>query len=60
MWLVVLTTFLMPLCVLISWKGIHDRVKEFFILMLVLETAMIGVFISPSTCSSSTSSGKPR
>ncbi len=46
LWLVVLTTFLMPLCVLISWKGIHDRVKEFFILMLVLETAMIGVFIS--------------
>ena len=46
MWLVVLTTFLMPLCVLISWKGIHDRVKEFFILMLVLETAMIGVFIA--------------
>ena len=32
LWLVVLTTFLMPLCVLISWKGIHDRVKEFFIL----------------------------
>ena len=46
MWLVVLTTFLMPLCVLISWKGIRDRVKEFFILMLVLETAMIGVFVS--------------
>jgi len=46
MWLVVLTTFLMPLCVLISWKSIHDRVKEFFVLMLVLETAMIGVFMA--------------
>jgi NADH-quinone oxidoreductase subunit M len=46
MWLVVLTTFLMPLCVLISWKSIGDRVKEFFILMLVLETAMIGVFLA--------------
>ncbi len=46
MWLVVLTTFLMPLCVLISWKSIGDRVKEFFILMLVLETAMIGVFVA--------------
>jgi len=45
-WLVVLTTFLTPLCVLISWKSIQDRVKEFFILMLVLETALIGVFIS--------------
>ena len=29
-WLVVLTTFLTPLCVLISWKSIHERVKEFF------------------------------
>jgi len=46
MWLVVLTTFLTPLCVLISWKSIHDKVKEFFILMLVLETAMIGVFVA--------------
>ena len=45
-WLVVLTTFLTPLCVLISWKSVHDRVKEFFILMLVLETAMIGVFVA--------------
>src|SRR5580704_8106947 len=44
MWLVVLTTFLTPLCVLISWKSISDRVKEFFILLLVLETALIGVF----------------
>ncbi len=46
MWLVVLTTFLTPLCVLISWHSIHDRVKEFFILLLVLETAMIGVFVA--------------
>ena len=37
MWLVVLTTFLTPLCVLISWKSVQDRVKEFFILLLVLE-----------------------
>ncbi|MGO9088221.1 MAG: complex I subunit 4 family protein [Candidatus Sulfotelmatobacter sp.] len=46
MWLVMLTTFLTPLCVLISWKSIHDRVKEFFILLLILETALIGVFTS--------------
>src|ERR1700690_4585232 len=46
MWLVVLTTFLTPLCVLISWKSIHERVKEFFILLLVLETALIGVFVA--------------
>jgi NADH-quinone oxidoreductase subunit M len=45
-WLVVLTTFLTPLCVLISWTSIHERVKEFFILLLILETALIGVFTS--------------
>jgi NADH-quinone oxidoreductase subunit M len=32
--------------VLISWNSIHERVKEFFILLLVLETALIGVFTS--------------
>jgi NADH-quinone oxidoreductase subunit M len=46
LWLVVLTAFLTPLCVLISWKSIHERVKEFFILLLVLETGLIGVFVS--------------
>jgi NADH-quinone oxidoreductase subunit M len=46
LWLVVLTTFLTPLCVLISWKSVHGRVKEFFILLLILETALIGVFTS--------------
>jgi len=46
MWLVLLTAFLVPLGVLVSWKSIHDRVKEFFILLLLLETAMIGVFLA--------------
>ncbi|HEX5434746.1 MAG TPA: NADH-quinone oxidoreductase subunit M, partial [Candidatus Angelobacter sp.] len=46
MWLTLLTTFLVPLGVLVSWKSIHDRVKEFFVLLLVLESAMIGVFLS--------------
>jgi NADH-quinone oxidoreductase subunit M len=46
LWLVLLTTFLTPLCVLISWNSIHDRVKEFFIILLILETALIGVFTS--------------
>jgi NADH-quinone oxidoreductase subunit M len=46
LWLVLLTTFLTPLCVLISWKSIHDRTKEFFIILLILETALIGVFTS--------------
>jgi NADH-quinone oxidoreductase subunit M len=43
---VLLTTFLTPLCVLISWKSVHERVKEFFILLLILQTAMIGVFVA--------------
>src|SRR5262252_6153357 len=46
LWLVLLTAFLVPLSVLVSWKSIHDRVKEFFVLLLVLETAMIGVFLA--------------
>ena len=41
---VILTTFLMPICVLASWKSINSRVKEFMIAFLVLETLMIGVF----------------
>ncbi len=41
---VLLTTFLTPLCVLASWRVITSRVKEYMIVFLVLETAMIGVF----------------
>ncbi|MBV9182741.1 MAG: NADH-quinone oxidoreductase subunit M [Acidobacteria bacterium] len=46
LWLVVLTTFLTPLCVLISWESIQERTKEFFILLLLLETGLIGVFVA--------------
>jgi NADH-quinone oxidoreductase subunit M len=46
MWLVVLTTFLLPLCVLVSWHSVHERVKEFHILLLMLTSAIIGVFVS--------------
>ncbi len=42
--MVLLTTFIMPLCVLASWKCIKVRVKEFLICMLIMEAAMIGVF----------------
>ncbi len=41
---VILTTFLMPLCVLASWEIDRERVKEYMIAFLVLETLMIGVF----------------
>ncbi|MEQ8307415.1 MAG: NADH-quinone oxidoreductase subunit M [Hoeflea sp.] len=41
---VILTTFLMPLCILASWNSIENRVREYMIAFLVLETMMIGVF----------------
>ena len=44
--MVLLTGFLTPLSVLVSWKGISQRVKEFFIFLLALETGMMGVFVS--------------
>ena len=43
---VLLTTFLMPLCLLASWEAIKTRVKEYMIAFLVLETMMVGVFVS--------------
>lgn len=44
--LILLTGFLTPLAVLASWTSITARVKEFFLFLLVLETGMIGVFVS--------------
>jgi NADH-quinone oxidoreductase subunit M len=41
---IILTTFLMPLCILASWVSVQDRVKEYMIAFLVLETLMLGVF----------------
>jgi NADH-quinone oxidoreductase subunit M len=41
-----LTTFLTPIAMLASWEGVRVRVKEFYIMLLVLETGMIGVFFS--------------
>ncbi len=41
---VMLTTFLMPFCILASWESVQVRVKEYMIAFLVLETLMIGVF----------------
>ncbi|PIE70555.1 MAG: NADH-quinone oxidoreductase subunit M [Deltaproteobacteria bacterium] len=47
--LVLLTTIIMPLCVFCSWNYIASRVKEFIVVLLVMEAAMIGVFISLNT-----------
>jgi NADH-quinone oxidoreductase subunit M len=44
--LVLLTTLLGPLAVLSSWEAIQDRVKEYYIFMLMLQAGMLGVFIS--------------
>ncbi len=44
--LVLLTTLLLPICVLASWTYITKRVKEFHVLLLVLATGMIGVFVA--------------
>jgi NADH-quinone oxidoreductase subunit M len=44
--LVLLTTLLMPLCVLCSWRYIQNRVREFLACILIMETAMLGVFMS--------------
>jgi len=41
---VILTTFLMPFCILASWKVVQNRLKEYIVAFLVLETLMIGVF----------------
>jgi NADH-quinone oxidoreductase subunit M len=41
---VILTTALMPLCIIASWGAIQRRVKEYMIAFLVLETLMVGTF----------------
>ncbi len=41
---ILLSALLGPLCVLISWNSIKDKVKEFYIALLLIEAAMIGVF----------------
>ena len=41
---VILTTALMPICIIASWRVIETRVKEYMIAFLVLETLMIGTF----------------
>ncbi|MDM8528249.1 NADH-quinone oxidoreductase subunit M [Anaerolineales bacterium HSG24] len=44
--LILLTTFLSAIAVISSWTAIDEQVKEYMALMLLLETAVIGVFIS--------------
>ncbi|NJP05099.1 MAG: NADH-quinone oxidoreductase subunit M, partial [Chloroflexaceae bacterium] len=46
LWLIVLTTFLTPFALLSSWGAITTHVRSFQMLMLLLETAMLGVFVA--------------
>ena len=44
---VMLSTLLIPLCVIASWKAIQVRVKEYMVAFLVLETLMVGPIVHP-------------
>jgi NADH-quinone oxidoreductase subunit M len=46
LWLIMLTTFLMPIAILGSYSAIEQRVKEYYFLLLSLETAMLGAFVA--------------
>src|SRR5262249_6622568 len=45
-WLVVLTALLMVPAVLVSWTAVQDRLNAYYALLLLLETAMLGVFLA--------------
>ncbi len=44
LFMVLLTTFLMPICILCSWESIQKRVRAFMVNFLILEAFVIGVF----------------
>lgn len=46
LWLILLTTCLMPIAVLCSYEAIEDRVKEYYFFLLSLEAGMLGAFVS--------------
>ena len=46
LWLVMLTTFIMPIAILSTWNAIEKNTKGFMALALLLETGMLGAFIS--------------
>jgi NADH-quinone oxidoreductase subunit M len=46
LWLVILSTFMTPICVLVSWKSIDKHIKQFFAFLLLLEFGLVGVFVS--------------
>jgi NADH-quinone oxidoreductase subunit M len=46
LWLLMLTTFMMPITILSAYAAVEKHVKEFMVFMLILETAMVGVFVA--------------
>ena len=46
LWLILLTTFLMPIVVISSFSVVKERLAEFYLLLLLLQGAMIGVFVA--------------
>lgn len=46
LWLVILTTFIMPIAVLSTWTAVEEKVKEYMICLLLLEVGMLGAFVS--------------
>ena len=46
LWFVLLTTLLMPFCILASWESIETKVRGYMALFLLLETLILGVFLS--------------
>ncbi len=46
LWLVVLTTFITPIAILSTWSSVGKQVRYFQLLVLLLETAMLGVFVA--------------
>src|SRR6056297_4082625 len=46
LWLVMLTTFIMPITVLSTWNAVEKNSKGFMAMLLLLQTGMLGAFIS--------------
>lgn len=46
LWLVILTTFIMPITILASWTAIEERIKGFHACLFLLQSAMLGTFLS--------------
>ncbi len=46
LWLVILTTFIMPIAIISTWNAVEKHDAAFYVFLLLLESAMIGVFVS--------------